>query len=583
MATGPKVAKAMVNVLAQVTTSSQIETFKDFKSEALEIYSYVARCNDTNAKVASVEKQAPVIPTGAKNRYIAPVADAISKEPPARQADAVLKLLAIQVVGRVAKSQHADGCLSIIATAQKKMTNYMGEETANAQYVKMLLPNNQEAAEAFEVCKQAHIVQPMMATLNRYYRAAKHADLPGLRSASPQSFVSYAKGAFKSWHRLLHSNLGELCYMQAPYEDKENYFRSAKYWSARHKRHYGHNAEHARLSKAGGHSVKAGTVAELLSYELKAKVMDKMAEMALAGVVQEDALEAAKEVVHNVYSRATAKRLNRSYDTIEEMVQALSQGEHLVTAHAIEMSLSKAAVTIEMVSHDLYLSVRRPRPNRMVQEVSRIVGEHPCSGHDRGWAESGERTTKDWVKLYKVKSAFGSSLEPIIDYAYVGRDADTVSAPFSAQHSETITLKSRSKVRYTSISSQPSGQSVATSQHSRRHYGNETMPGRRHGVSTLPDPSDMRLLLATQRSAELSPLTVPSALEAEPVSQLSPPPIQDVDLAASNLTNDTQETDTAQPALAPRPELAVSKRALRAQLKRANVKNLANAQDWTDL
>lgn len=574
---GPKVSAAMVAAIRGLCTSATIAVFRNFTSEALNIFAYMSKSVAINRRLCHIEAQAPVVPSGAKSHYLNPVADAIRQEKPSKQADAVLKIMAIQVMGRVARSDDSEQCLGIVASAQAKLVNYLGCDPANAKWVKMLVPTNAECNEAFAVCQKAGILQAMMLTLNRYYRSAKHAELTGVETANPKAFQDYATGAVKSWHRLLHSNIGELCSLQATFDDVENYSRSALYWAARHQRHYGHNAEHARASKVMMRPVPPGTMAELLSYEMKAKVMTNLANMSVAHTTPEEALTSTRKIIHNVYSRMTAKRLNKSKKTVLLMVKALDAGGHPDAARAIELSINKAAVVLEMVSNDLYLSIRKPHKFRVLVETSKIIGEQSIGGHDRQWAESGDQTTSRWVKFYKVSSIFGTNMDPILDYAYIGREADSAASPFDSKSSKSVKLKSRTKVRYASVGSE--GSSVGSQSHTRSSYGVETQPGRRHGVSFLPDPTDLMLRLRNQRADELSPLTLPSlATSGINLPELTLPPlIQNVDLIAP------PATQTLRPDTALATGQVVSSSSRRARGSRRKTLNFANARDWTDL
>ena len=573
MVTGPKVAIAMVAALEGTLTSARIELFRDFKSDALEIYSYMARSVAINRRLCTIERQAPVMPSGARTHYIDPVATAVRSEKPSQQADAVLKILAIQVIGRVSVSTSAEQCLGIIASAQARLSNYLGELPENDKWVKMLVPSVAEAGEAFEVCKKAGIIQPMMYTLNRYYRSAKHADMSSVDRATPKAFQTYAKGAYKSWHRLLHCNIGELCSLEASYDDTDNYYKSAMYWSARHKRHYVDMAEQAKAAKAQERSVPVVTYSELLSYEIKSKVMSKLAQMAISSCDKEAALNAALFTVHNVYSRATAKRLGNSADTISRMYNKLVRAGEKDTAAAIAMSTKKAAVMLKMVSCDLHLSIRTPRRNHTTKDVSLIVGAHTASGHDRNWAESGDTTTSAWVKFYKITSAFGTSLSPILDYAYIGRESNSIASPFDSSTQGSIRLKSRTKVRYTDLSED--GSSVARQSHLRTGYGSETHAGRRHGVNMSADPSDMAIL--RDRMPNMSPLTLPSLPNEMPTDINLQPPTNNETVPALP----TSRTQNNSVSLAERQETRTSTR--RARVAGNMTLNLANAPDWTDL
>jgi hypothetical protein len=589
MLAGPRVASSMVSALRGVYTSSTITLFHDFSSEALSIYSYMSKSVAINRRLSSIEKQAPVVPNPAKTHYLEPIAEAVQREKPSKQADAVLKIMAIQVIGRVSalKERDSEQCLGVVASAQKQLVNYIGSDPANAKWVDLLVPTSAECEEAFAVCKKAGILQAMMLTLNRYYMSAKHAVLTEVEVAGPKAFQEYATGAVKSWHRLLHMNMGELCSLQAPFDDTENYNKSALYWAARHQRHYGHSAEQARVAKAMNRAIPPGTMAELLSYEMKSKVMTNLAKMSLERATAEDALGSTKSMVHSVYSRFTAKRLNRSDRTIAKMVKSLKKSNNKDEARAIELSIAKAAVVLEMVANDLFLSIRKPHRGRILEETSKLVGPQSVSGHDRQWAESGDQTTSKWVRLYKVSSVFGTGMDPILDYAYIGRETDSFAEPFNREKRTSVDLKSRTKVRYTSIGSE--GSSLKSQSHTRTSYGVETHAGRRHGVAFLPDPSDLTLNLDAQRHDNLSPLTLPSIATAS--SQLPelrptlsdtpdltlPPQIQDVGLTQpqSSQTSGHHTTLTQSQVVRPSSRLARG--------RRKNTSKLASARDWTEL
>jgi hypothetical protein len=312
-----------------------------------------------------------------------------------------------------------------------------------------------------------------------------------------------------------------------------------------------------------------------MSYELKSKLMSNLAHLSMLSTDAITAYRSTLEVVHSVYSRATAKRLNRSERTVILMLSSLRKSGHHDVAEAIERSLPKAAVALEMVANDLRLTIRKVLRQRVVEEASKLIGEHDVNGHDRIWAETGDRTTSKWIKFYTVASVFGTSLEPIIDYAYIGRESDSVASPFDNKASKASRLKSRTKVKYSTCSQ--SNSSVGSQTHSRSSYGVETQPGRRHGVSMLPDPSDMTLL--TRRPLDLSPLTLPSVSEPESVPQNFAllPSIPNVIKPTSDEVTETHP-DTA---LATSQPVRIATR--RARGARKNTLNLASARDWTEL
>jgi len=553
-AVGPPLVAQMIKALSGSCVSSAVDLFSDFQSDSLQIMKYMETSAKLYSKYKSMRSQLPSTPASTMTSYLSPVASAVAATEKPKQSDAVLRILAIRVVGRAASSAFSDKCMALIASAQKQLLNYTGDDTQMAEARATLEPTAAECSEAFEICKRANILQPMMHTLDRYYRAAKHAQLQQVDKASPKAFVLFAKSAYKAWHRLLHSSMGELCHMDVPYSESTLYPNVARYWSARHKRHYAHAAYLARTAKDQGDGVPPPILAELLSYEAKAKALAVLATQSQGSAPAAEALQAVARSCYEVFARSCAKHTNKAHQTVAEMHRSLRRSGKVGLAEAWALSADKVSKMFTMIYKDLS-TLMPPGGNRAtLDSVSVLVGVHEAAGLDRNWAEGQDATTSSWLKDFAVKSAFGTSLEPIVDYAYLARSELTMASPFSESSSTLFRLKRRSKLSYTQVDGN------TTVSHPRASYGSEAGAGRRHGRDLLADPSD----------SCISPLTVPSDL-------------------ANDLDAPTPEAATP-PAIAPRedettpvaaaPVARSGGKTLRGKISRS--KKLVDVPEWQD-
>jgi hypothetical protein len=520
--------------------------FDDFEEDAAEIIEAMHSSARLHTVMVKMQNEVPVVPTSGSDPVSIGTAAAIQNLPPAKQADAILRLLAVSVVERVSTSSDPlrDEALAIVISARKQLHEYLGDSLVEAR--KVLEPTADECARAYDMAKTSEIVQPVMATLARVYYQAAHAQFPGLDNAGPGAFALLAQTCYKFWHRLLLSTMGSLCAMGVPYRKHRVYANIASTWSQRHKRRYAEWSFVVERCRLGDQEAYQLALAETLAYESKAKLLAAAQGAALSGESADSCYTAALSAVWETYARVAAKHLGSASGKIQDMRRRLFRNHKMVEERRLVDASLKVVTAVIMLRTDLGYSMRLndrpPDSETAIRWLSVECGDQGGREVDRKWAEQPSQSTAKWIDTYKNTSIFTVGADPqvgIISLSLLER-SDTVAqaSVFSLESASKLRLKNRTKVSYIR----------GTQSHVRGYYGSEVTQGRRHGNVFLPDPSVVSL-----KSAEaVSALTESTAHEdrhttIETAVQVQEPEPEMVPADTDAVKDEEQEEEVKEP------------------------------------